>query len=71
MQVSATASKGFAIRTLQREINSLKMEGEQLEFQIAKDRSMVAVQEKVAALGMVPESDIEYIASTEPVVARR
>lgn len=70
-QISATASKGYAIRSLQNEIDSLKEEKEKLEFQVAKDRSMVAVEEKVSALGMVPVTEIEYMTASDPIVAKR
>jgi len=70
-QISATASKGYAIRSLQNEIDDLKSEKERLEFEVAKDRSMAVVEDKVAAMGMVPVSEIEYLDVQEPVVAKR
>lgn len=72
-QISATSSKGFAIRTLQNEIDDLKSEMEVLEFEVAKEMSMVAVEEKVLSMGMIPVSEIDYMASSdaEPFVARR
>lgn len=70
-QISTTSSKGFAIRSLQNEIDDLKTEQERLEFQVAKERSMVAVEEKVVSMGMVPVSDIEYMTKTDPLVAKR
>lgn len=70
-QVSAVASKGYAIRSLQDEIDTLKEESEKLEFEVAKEKSMVAVEEKVAEMGMVPAGGIEYLSPSEPAVAMR
>lgn len=71
-QISATSSKGFAIRSLQNEIDDLKSEMEVLEFEVAKERSMVAVEEKVVSMGMIPVSEIDYIIEeATPLVAKR
>lgn len=70
-QVSATASKGYAIRSLQSEIDELKEESELLEFEVAKEKSMDAVEEKVSEMGMVPAGAVQYMHPTDPIVAKR
>lgn len=70
-QISSISAKGYAIRSLQNEIDDLKSEKEVLEFEVAKERSMVAVEEKVISMGMVPVSEIDYMTINDPLVAKR
>lgn len=70
-QVNAVSGKSERMRGLEREIAELKEEREKLELMVATERSMRSVEERVKTLGMVPAAEIEYVAPTAPVVAKR
>lgn len=71
VQINVASSKGFQIRTLEKEISELKDQSERLELKVAQEQSVQAVEAKVHTMGMVPTPHVEYIAVTQPSVAQR
>lgn len=70
MQINTASSKGYEIRTLEREISELQETGDRIELKVAKEQSVQAVETKVKEMGMVPTSNIDYVMATVPQVAR-
>lgn len=64
-----TASQGFAIKGLQRDIARLQDENQKLELKAADLRSLSAVQATSAQLGLVPADSFQYLPSTTGAVA--
>lgn len=71
VQVNATSSKGFQIRTLESRISDLKQQGDKLELKVAQEQSVQSVEEKVKEMGMVPTPQVDYVSAPSPVVAQR
>lgn len=71
VQVNATSSKGFQIRTLQSRIADLKEQDDTLELKVAQEQAVASVEQKVQAMGMVPADQVEYVSAPEPNVAMR
>jgi hypothetical protein len=71
VQVNATSSKGFQIRTLQNRISELKETGDKMELKVAQEQSVASVEQKVQAMGMVPAQQVQYVAAPSDGVAMR
>lgn len=71
VQVNATSSKGFQIRTLESRISDLKEQGNELELKVAREQSVASVERKVRDMGMVPTPQVQYVAAASPIVAQR
>lgn len=71
VQVNATSSKGFQIRTLQSKISDLKEQGDKLELKVAQEQAVASVEQKVQAMGMVPAQQVDYVSAQQPGVAMR
>ncbi len=70
-QVNSIASKGFVLRDLEREAQSLKAENEKLAVNLVEMRSMNSLKDRVENLGMVSVGQIIYLDGGETVVVRR
>jgi hypothetical protein len=66
---NAAATKGFAIRTAEREIAELRDLGRKLDLEMVSVQAMENVDTHVSGLGFVPVNDVEYISSGPAVVA--
>ena len=71
LQVNAIAAKGFEIRNLESQVNDLNDENEKLSVQVVELKAMNELDDKVAALNMVPIDSMVYYDTTGQVVARR
>lgn len=71
VQVNATSSKGFQIRTLESQISDLKQAGDKMELKVAQEQSVQSVEDKVQQMGMVPTPQVDYVSAPSPVVAQR
>ncbi|MBI4252959.1 hypothetical protein HY623_02125 [Candidatus Uhrbacteria bacterium] len=67
VQVNTLATKGYAIRELERDIAIQKKEYERLQLDIIERQSMGALQERIAQLGFVPADRIDYLSPTAAV----
>lgn len=67
VQVNTLATKGYAIRELERDIATQKKEYERLQLDIIEKQSMGVLQERIAQLGFVSADRIDYLASTAAV----
>lgn len=66
-----TASQGFAIKGLQKNIAKLQADNQRLELKAADLRSLASVQATSTQLGLVPADSFEYLAPTSGAVAVR
>jgi hypothetical protein len=71
VQTSSASTKGYEIRDLEGQIQSLEYETQRLEFEIATNRSMKSIQQRLASLNMVVADDIEYATLVGSAVALR
>ena len=71
LQVSAISSKGYEINELEKQLQNLKQENEQLEFSIATNRSMQSIQGRLKGLDLVVEGNPEYVVLAGTAVAKR
>lgn len=70
-QVNAAATKGYAIRDLERQNTSLRQEREHLDVEIARLRSLDSVTKREAFLGLTKVQNVKYIVSGKDTVALR
>lgn len=68
-QINGSASHGYEIRSLEKKIADLKDEQEKLEYDVASEQSIQAVERHVADYGLVPAERVEYV--TAAAVAAR
>ncbi len=64
VQVNSYSTKGFEIKSLERQISQLKEEQKQLQIQSAELQSFQRIQGDNAVVNMVPVSTISYIQTT-------
>jgi len=60
-QVNAAATKGYAIRDLERQNEHLRQDRERLDIEIARLRSLDSVTTREQFLGLVKVQRVEYI----------
>lgn len=70
-QVNAAATKGYAIRDLERHNESLRQEREHLDVEIARLRSMNSVMAREKFLGLTKVERVEYIVTGSDELALR
>lgn len=58
---NANATKGYMLRTLERERSTLLLEEEVLKMQIAEEQSLRAFQQEAQIHAMIPAKNIEYL----------
>jgi hypothetical protein len=64
-------SHGFTINSIKTEVANLNKENRELELTAMQMESYDKINEKVAKLGMVPATDIEYLEAKKAEVAMR
>jgi len=69
-EVNYSATKGYEIRQLQKDISAEKLANEKLQLQIIELRSMADLNDKISKLGMVDAGMPKYIDSNV-LVARK
>ncbi|MCI0479301.1 hypothetical protein L0Y59_02045 [Candidatus Uhrbacteria bacterium] len=60
VQVNRAASRGYALRDVEKDVASLRSDVMRLEDTVAKLASVQALTERATALGFVPVRSIEY-----------
>lgn len=68
-QVNAAATKGYAIRDLERKNEVIRQEQERLEVEIARLRSLDSVTTREAFLGLKKIDDVKYVSVGSHAVA--
>ncbi len=72
VQTSSLSTKGYEINDLEKQIQVLEQENQRLELQIASNRSMNSIQERLVGLNMVEAGgSVEYVSLTGNAVAMR
>lgn len=72
VQTSSLSTKGYEINDLEKQIQALEQESQRLELEIASNRSMNSIQERLVSLNMVEAGDnVEYVSLTGSAVAMR
>lgn len=71
VQMSSVSTKGFVISDLQKEVQLLEQETQQLNVKIAQYRSMNSIQERLKDMNLVSVNTVEYVTPVGTAVARR
>lgn len=71
LEVNNIAAKGYEIRELESQVNEIQEENEKLAVRVIELKSMNELDEKVAALDMVPVDGMTYYDTIGQVMARR
>ncbi len=66
-QVNISATRGFAMRDLDQEIDSIKLDNDRLQMEVAKLQSIDSVTTRVQMLGLVELSQIDYVNTSSAV----
>lgn len=66
-QVNVSATRGFAMRDLDREIEILKTQNDRLQMDVAKLQSIDSVTTRSQMLGLVKIDVIDYVNATSSV----
>ncbi len=69
VQVNRATTKGYQIRALEDQIELLGIENQHLEMEVAENKSVASIDERVQMLGMVPATTPDYVAAGAPTVA--
>ncbi|MFH1947239.1 MAG: hypothetical protein ABIJ23_03735 [Candidatus Magasanikbacteria bacterium] len=72
VQTSSLSTKGYEINDLEKQVQAMEQENQRLELQIASNRSMNSIQERLLSLNMVEAgSNVQYVSLTGNAVAMR
>ncbi|MEY4744920.1 MAG: hypothetical protein RL272_865 [Candidatus Parcubacteria bacterium] len=63
------ASKGFALRTLEKRIAELEERRQKLDLEVVADQSMDSLDAKIQGLGFVPVAAVDYVSGGSGAVA--
>ena len=69
-QVNVSATRGFAMRDLDREIETLGTENDRLQMEVANLQSIDSVTTRVQMLGLVKVNSIDYVDASSAVALR-
>ena len=70
-QINALATKGYAIKGLEKQIQELQNEHIKLEHQIAEESSLDSLKGRIESLHLVRAERIDYIKPEHPVAIAR
>ncbi len=68
-QVNHSATQGYRIRDLENDIASLRIQNEQLDYQVAQLQSVESVTKRLKMLGLVETNTTQYVSLATPSVA--
>lgn len=70
IQINTLATKGYSIRSLERQIAQKQKENERLQTKIIEAQSLTVLQNRIDALRLVQSKSVEYIEAARPVATR-
>jgi len=70
-QTSSASTKGYEIRDIEKQLQTLEQENQKLEFEIATHRSMQSIQSRLQNTNLVVADNMEYVTLVGTAVARR
>ncbi len=68
-QVNHSATQGYRMRHLDNEISALRIQNEQLDYQVAQLQSVQSVTMRLKMLGLVETHKTRYATAATPTVA--
>ncbi len=68
-QISMVSTQGYYLKDLERQVQKLEKNNEQLGFETAKLRSLSRIETVVSELGMVLNDKIDYLQTGQDAVA--
>ncbi len=69
VQINQTATSGFAMKDMNKQINELKEQHQKLELQVADLQSLQNIQDATERLQLVSHTKLEYVQPTDGMVA--
>lgn len=69
VQINATATKGFEIKNLEKQVEALKEEQRKMEVSVVEKSSLSAIQPRIGKMGMVKVANMEYLNSEDVAMA--
>jgi len=69
-EINSMAIKGFAIKDLEEQQNTLKESIRRMEFQVAEMQSTAKIQERIAGLNMVGVAKVDYATGASAVAVK-
>ncbi len=70
-QVNVSATQGYTIRDLNKEIETIQHENEQLQNKVSSLQSVESVAQRVQMLGLVKVDDVKYINPDDAMAVNR
>lgn len=70
-QVNVSATRGFAMRDLDHEIETLNTENDRLQMEVARLQSIDSVTTRIQMLGLVKVDSIDYVDTSSAVAVNR
>lgn len=71
VELNVVSRRGFQVRTLDTRLQTLREENRKFNIQLAELQSMTGIEDRIAALGLVPSADVQYLTVGPESVARR
>jgi len=68
-QVNISATRGFTMRDLERDIHALSLDQERYQLEVARLQSIESVTTRVQMLGLTKVDRVDFIEVSEPAVA--
>lgn len=69
--MSNVSTKGYEMRSVERDIVTMKEDNQKLRLEIAQHRSLHSIQNRIATIGLVPVEGITYVSLEGTSVAQR
>jgi len=63
-QVNSSSTRGFEVKDLQKHISTLRVENEQMQYQVDAQESVDHVTKELKMLGLVPVDQVAYASGT-------
>ncbi len=70
IQLNVVAAKGFALRTTERNVATLREQQKKLQVELAQKESLAGLTEGIESLGLVPVQHVEYLNANDEVAVR-
>lgn len=71
VQTSSLSTKGYEISDIEKQIQVLEQDNQRLEFEIATNRSMQSIQDRLKDMNLIAMGDAKYVMPVGTAVALR
>ncbi|MDO8571993.1 MAG: hypothetical protein Q7R79_04910 [bacterium] len=71
VQINSLATKGYGMRTLEKQIAQQKKENEKLQTRLIEAQALSTLQKKIETIGLVKSENIDYVEGGHSVATLR